>query len=482
MDGLTRMHYFDGQRLSAPDFEVEQKYHIEVRRRLNHGLYRPGVVSGLVVERIPTTAPFDPHNVNVTAGIALDAAGREMVLFSDVILAVPTHLPSPPAPGYFLVMTYQESVLFGGRSSCDPASGTAAPSRTLESATLSWTETWPDQANCCPDGDPSDCTGDPQNCSIVLTMVTLDKNCQIDQIVPGVRQYARPVVPEVHPFALEGEKDIDPDNPKTIHFEIRGGPPNAVVLSLWGDAISSLLYTELGQHTHTIEDSDNTSKVKQDLSHKHPLLGKTAQDAHDRRNSGDPYTQDESGHVHPIRAAGPANTASNFNLSLGGALLTSAFIAPPASQGAGGAGIPTEYFYGADPNFINADGYHYHDLSKLSTDSPSPPLSDVEHFHTFDINKGIAAAGNAGPYTARDGPAYAYLSGLQVTVDGHDITTPILPFLANLNTTKGTGPIDLMTLGLSLDPSPHTIILSVPKPQSPEPPHGGKILYNLYVE
>ena len=201
MDGLVRLNYFNGQRLLAQDFQVEQKYHIEVGRRLNRGLYSPGVVSGLEVDRIKTPSGLDPGNVRVTAGIALDAAGREMVLLSDIpALAVPTQLPSSPAPGYFLVMRYQETLVSGGTSGGGQGSGIAPPSRIIESPVLSWTETWPDQQDCCPNGDPADCGGDPANCAIVLSLVVLDSTtCQIDQIVPGVRQYAHGVVPGVHP-------------------------------------------------------------------------------------------------------------------------------------------------------------------------------------------------------------------------------------------------------------------------------------------
>jgi hypothetical protein len=36
---IERMNYFNGQRLEADDFQVEQEYHVRVRRWLNKSLY-----------------------------------------------------------------------------------------------------------------------------------------------------------------------------------------------------------------------------------------------------------------------------------------------------------------------------------------------------------------------------------------------------------------------------------------------------------
>ena len=69
-----RVSYFDRQFLRAEDFQVEQAYHLGRRRGVNAGMFRPGVASGLDVVRV------DAASVRVTAGLALDALSREIVL------------------------------------------------------------------------------------------------------------------------------------------------------------------------------------------------------------------------------------------------------------------------------------------------------------------------------------------------------------------------------------------------------------------
>ena len=51
---LERLNYFNGQRLQAADFKLEQDYHMRVRRWLNRSLYTPGIASGLEVYAMPS--------------------------------------------------------------------------------------------------------------------------------------------------------------------------------------------------------------------------------------------------------------------------------------------------------------------------------------------------------------------------------------------------------------------------------------------
>jgi hypothetical protein len=46
---MERVRFFDGQLLTAADFEAEQKYHLEKRRLHNRMLHGFGVVDGLRV-------------------------------------------------------------------------------------------------------------------------------------------------------------------------------------------------------------------------------------------------------------------------------------------------------------------------------------------------------------------------------------------------------------------------------------------------
>jgi hypothetical protein len=81
-----RVSYFDRQFLRAEDLQVEQAYHLGRRRGVNAGMFRPGVATGLEVVRV------DAASVRVTAGLAIDGRGREIVLDqeSGVIAVDPT--------------------------------------------------------------------------------------------------------------------------------------------------------------------------------------------------------------------------------------------------------------------------------------------------------------------------------------------------------------------------------------------------------
>ena len=78
---IKRLHYFNGQFLKEQDFTDEQKYHLDMRRRLNQRLHAPGIVFGLDV--IPGA-----NKVTVQPGMAIDAQGREIVLDTATDLTI----------------------------------------------------------------------------------------------------------------------------------------------------------------------------------------------------------------------------------------------------------------------------------------------------------------------------------------------------------------------------------------------------------
>lgn len=80
-DAIKRLNYFDHQFLRAPDFSDEQNYHLSMRRQHNRLLHTSGVAQGL-----DATAAAGGTVVNVTAGVAIDSNGREIVLPGDVQL------------------------------------------------------------------------------------------------------------------------------------------------------------------------------------------------------------------------------------------------------------------------------------------------------------------------------------------------------------------------------------------------------------
>jgi hypothetical protein len=93
-----RMSYFDRQFLRAEDLQLEQGYHLGRRRGISAGLLRPGVASGLDVVRV------DAASVRVTAGLAVDGRGREIVLDQDS-----GAFPIDPATAVELWIAYAEA-------------------------------------------------------------------------------------------------------------------------------------------------------------------------------------------------------------------------------------------------------------------------------------------------------------------------------------------------------------------------------------
>jgi hypothetical protein len=76
---MDRLRYFTGLFLEEPDFTTEQTYHLTLRRMMNFGVFTPGVLFGLTVNRVAT------NRVRVDPGMAVDrnvaaSQGREVVL------------------------------------------------------------------------------------------------------------------------------------------------------------------------------------------------------------------------------------------------------------------------------------------------------------------------------------------------------------------------------------------------------------------
>ena len=116
---IQRVSYYDREYLRAFDFKAEQNYHMEMRRRLNMALHLWGIVDGLEVLK-GVLSPGLPEQFYISPGMAIDAYGREIVLFAPYALSdddlvvnrvrgsgnysiwiVYYRAPStPPAPGY----------------------------------------------------------------------------------------------------------------------------------------------------------------------------------------------------------------------------------------------------------------------------------------------------------------------------------------------------------------------------------------------
>ncbi|MCI9447253.1 MAG: hypothetical protein HFH36_07620 [Lachnospiraceae bacterium] len=102
---FERNRYFYGKLLSVEDFETEQRYFNDKRRTINRFLFGSGVVCGLGVVEV------DDESISVERGLALDFAGREIVLDEPAVRKI-TELEGygseQEADYYYLCLEYQE--------------------------------------------------------------------------------------------------------------------------------------------------------------------------------------------------------------------------------------------------------------------------------------------------------------------------------------------------------------------------------------
>ncbi len=77
-DEIKRLRYYEKQYLRTQDFQDEQAYHIEMRRRHLIAHHSWGIVVGLEIKQDPTSKIWA-----VQPGIAVDGYGREIVVFEQ---------------------------------------------------------------------------------------------------------------------------------------------------------------------------------------------------------------------------------------------------------------------------------------------------------------------------------------------------------------------------------------------------------------
>jgi hypothetical protein len=81
---MERIRFFNGQILTAADFETDQEYHLQMRRLHNRMLHGFGVVDGLGV----SVADGTDAAVVVSPGFALDRRGREIIVEGPVRISL----------------------------------------------------------------------------------------------------------------------------------------------------------------------------------------------------------------------------------------------------------------------------------------------------------------------------------------------------------------------------------------------------------
>lgn len=445
---IERVNYFNGELLDARDYRAAADYQIRVRRLVNSWLYSPGIARGLEVTRDPN----DKHKVRVAAGLAFDFMGREILVLEQT--SVPVYGVPSTTPGFvmgnFLVVSYVEergepsndagcSVNPG---SCGCTISWNGPTRIREGVKFEVVDSW-----------PTDATG-----RIVLAQIELAKGCEVTGIYTKVRKYALPIKPaKVRAVSLEGEKDIDKDNGKRLLFQVDGSYPDAVTLVLRASKFSSLYYTELGKHTHTLTATSSTAN--KNLAHTHHL-------------TKDANADNNGLHTHDYWVD-QGQTFGGINVD---------DIQDRASDR-----------HNTDSSAIKPAGDHGHVIKTIDLDKGvfDDGVSNFNHNHTITAT---AADTGVTDLSARAGVSLQYVNDLHVWFDGVDITSAVLDQLAGRDPVKwpagsklgdgtathvlvtdGTKDLDLLQLVDDCGPGEHTLEFKVLS-------GGGQVHYNLYVE
>ncbi len=86
MADIERLHYYERQFLGALDFEAQQTYLRDLQRRHALGQHTWGIVVGLELMAQPSANGGDEIDVFISAGMAIDGFGREIILMYPVQL------------------------------------------------------------------------------------------------------------------------------------------------------------------------------------------------------------------------------------------------------------------------------------------------------------------------------------------------------------------------------------------------------------
>lgn len=100
-NSLQRPNFFEGQLLTASDFQAEQDYFLEKHRHHNRYVHGWGVVWGLHV-----ALSTDKQSVVISPGCALDCMGNELILPEPVEASMPAK-----AKEIYLALQYTEETV-----------------------------------------------------------------------------------------------------------------------------------------------------------------------------------------------------------------------------------------------------------------------------------------------------------------------------------------------------------------------------------
>jgi hypothetical protein len=128
---IKRVHYFDQMSLVESDFTDEQRYHVDMRRRINRLFHAFGIAEGLQVIR------SGARQVTVKAGFAIDREGREIGLDADRVVDLGNASQFPANTAVSVIVSYQEA-------QSDPSTkGAPGNTRVTETAAVSAVITTP---------------------------------------------------------------------------------------------------------------------------------------------------------------------------------------------------------------------------------------------------------------------------------------------------------------------------------------------------
>ena len=100
---IERPHYFTGEALLTDDFICEQSFQMGMLATHNASLYTYGIATGLVVSE--PEANNGVQQVQVSAGVAIDQLGRQIILLQKMALSLNDIQPSTT---YFITINYAE--------------------------------------------------------------------------------------------------------------------------------------------------------------------------------------------------------------------------------------------------------------------------------------------------------------------------------------------------------------------------------------
>jgi hypothetical protein len=520
---IERLNYYNGQRLEAGDLKLEQEYHIRVRRWLNQSLYSPGIARGLEVRA------EDGLNVVVKPGLALDFEGREIILLEEQrkpVIGKHNRVGSVDL-GFYLTIQYREQTIAEEQGGCTPKNGGrkkaggslawGGPSRVLAEPILGWSDVLPHESSG----------------KIVLARVLLDEKCEnIQSVQTDVRRYiGASSASQVRQYALEGERDVDSNNSGRIYFHIRGRQPSAVTLYLRAEKFSTLYYTEMGWHGHSLSVAAGVETTSP-IYHPDPANPEKYMHSHTLTHASTDGGTDHEHSILEVTFAGAHSTDSDCRLQVGtsGYLDTPVYndilpvLSAPLGQITGWSANPFDPPQRGTPFKARVAGASSH-THTLTGETDKIQVTD-DHTHNVNPTASLGQAGVTDPderYSARGGdPLHppdlvenpvkplTYIDNLQIYIGKVDVdgkrpdpglddnyTAAILDQLKNAQpaiyggksklgeghgdendplANNGTGPIKLDFLqGLSFDEGEYYIELKVDS-------GGGRILYNLYVE